>query len=149
MMRASIMIRKYRSEDTTALEAVWRAATRIAHPFFKEAFVEQEAENLRQVYLPKSETWVVEHEGDPVGFIALAGDEIGGLFLHPAHHGKGLGRALVDHAIALKGPMWLEVFEKNVTGRRFYDRYGFVETSRSRHDATGETLLKVAFSKTP
>ncbi len=143
------MIRRYNAEDTDALEAVWRAATRIAHPFFKEAFIEQEAENLRQVYLPKSETWVAEHEGDPVGFIALTGDEIGGLFLDPAHHGRGLGRAMVDHAIALKGPMWLEVFEKNVAGRRFYDRYGFVETSRSKHDATGEVLLKVAFSKTP
>lgn len=143
------MIRRYRAEDTDALEIAWRNATKIAHPFLKETFVEQEAEMLRKVYLPKAETWVVEDEGAPVGFVAIIGEEIGGLFLDPASHGKGLGKALVDHAIALKGPMWLEVFEKNSTGRCFYDRYGFVETSRSVHDATGEVLLKVAFNKTP
>lgn len=142
------MIRKYKVEDTAALEAAWRAATRIAHPFLDQSFVEQEADMLRRVYLPHSETWVIETEGDPVGFITLNGDEIGGLFLDPPCHGKGLGRALVDHAIALKGPMWLEVFEKNLAGRRFYDRYGFIETSRSIHDATGEMLLKVSFSQT-
>ncbi len=142
------MIRKYKVEDTDALETAWRNATKVAHPFLKEAFVEQEAEMLRKVYLPKAETWVVEDEGAPVGFVAIVGEEIGGLFLDPASHGKGLGRALVDHAIALNGPMWLEVFEKNLVGRRFYDRYGFVETGRSIHDATGEVLLKVAFNQT-
>ena len=140
------MIRKYKAEDTIALEAVWRAATQIAHPFLNEVFVEQEADMLRRVYLPHSETWVVEYEGSPVGFIALTGEEIGGLFLDPAYHGKGLGRAMVDHAIALKGSMWLEVFEKNLASRRFYDSYGFVEISRSIHDATGEAMLKVVFT---
>ena len=143
------IIRKYKAEDTDALETAWRNATKVAHPFLKEAFVEQEAEMLRKVYLPKAETWVVEDDGAPVGFVAIVGEEIGGLFLDPASHGKGLGRALVDHAIALKGPVWLEVFEKNVVGRRFYNRYGFVETGRSIHDATEEVLLKVAFNQTP
>jgi len=142
------IIRKYKAEDTDALEIAWRNTTKVAHPFLKEAFVEQEAEMLRKVYLPKAETWVVDDDGAPVGFVAIIGEEIGGLFLDPASHSKGLGRALVDHAIALKGPMWLEVFEKNVVGRKFYDRYGFIETGRSIHDATGEVLLKVAFGQT-
>lgn len=103
---------------------------------------------LRREYLPHSETWVIETGGGPVGFITLVADEIGGLFLDPLYHGKGFGRALVDHAISLKGSMWLEVFEKNLAGRRFYSRYGFLEISRSIHDATGEVLLRVAFSQT-
>jgi putative acetyltransferase len=146
MTEDETMVRKYTAEDTDVLVSVWKAATAVAHPFLKQAFVAQETENLRSLYLPNAETWVVEDNDTPVGFVALIGDEIGGLFLDPACHGKGLGKALVDHAIALKGPMWLEVFEKNAIGRRFYDRYGFVEIDRSKHEATGEILIKVAFT---
>ena len=137
-------LREYRTDDTDGLVSIWRAASSLAHPFLADTFVELEAENLRSVYLPNVETWVIEHGGNPVGFIALVDDEIGGLFLDPASHGRGLGKALVDHAVALKGPLRVEVFAKNAVGRRFYDRYGFVETDRYRHDASGETTLRMA-----
>ncbi len=139
------MIRKYRPEDSDTLVSVWKAASAVAHPFLEPTFLAQETENLRNIYLPNAETWVFEDKGVPVGFVSLVGDEIGGLFLDPSCHGKGFGRALVDYAVAEKGPVWLEVFEKNETGRRFYDRYGFIEVGRSRHEASGEIAIKVAF----
>ena len=77
-------------------------------------------------------------------FIALIEDEIGGLFLSPFFHGKGLGKAMVDHAVTLKGSLRVEVFERNTIGRHFYDRYGFIETGRYRHEASGELTLKMA-----
>ena len=80
-----------------ALIAIWEAANSLAHPFLSAAFVVEEANNIRTQHLPNAETWVLELDGSPAGFIALVGDEIGGLFLEPSHHGKGLGRALVDH----------------------------------------------------
>jgi len=140
------MIRKFHARDTESLVSIWRAASAVAHPFLEDGFLAQEAENLRAIYLPNAETWVAESRGVPVGFIALIGDEIGGLFLDPAFHGKGIGKAMVDHAVALKGLLCVEVFEKNTIGRRFYDQYGFVETARFRHEATGELMLKMAIS---
>jgi len=137
------MIRKFQPEDTDAVVSVWWAASRLAHPFLPNAFMAQEADNVRNIYLPNAETWVVEQGGTPVGFIALIGDEIGGLFLDPSCHGAGLGRALVDHAVGLKGRLRVEVFENNHIGRRFYERYGFVENAAYRHDASGEMTLKL------
>ena len=137
------MIRQYREDDTDALVSVWREANLLAHPFLSKAFVAQVAEDMRNIYLPKAETWVVEDNRIPVGFIALAGDEIGGLFLEPSFHGKGFGTALVDHAISLHGPLRVEVFEKNIIGRRFYDRYGFVETERYDHEPSSEVTIKM------
>jgi len=138
------MIREYRSEDTDAVVAVWQAATALAHPFLKEDFVAQEAENLRNIYVQIAETWVMEEDGAVVGFIALIGDEIAGLFLEPAFHGKGLGRAMVDHTVGLKGPLRVEVFERNAIGRRFYERYGFVEAGSYRHEGSTEMTLRLA-----
>ena len=137
------MIRKYRTADTDALVAIWKSASALAHSFLDDAFVAREAEALRTQHLPNAETWVLEDDGVIVGFIALVGDEIGGLFLDPAAHGKGLGKAMVDHVVELKGPLHVEVFEKNEIGRRFYSRYGFIEIDRYRHEASGETTLRL------
>jgi len=50
---------------------------------------------------------------------------------------------MVDHAVDLKGPLRVEVFEKNAIGRRFYERYGFVQEGKYRHEASGEMTLKL------
>lgn len=121
------VIREYTSHDTDRLIVVWQLANSLAHPFLTEAFVNQVAIDIRSLYLPNADTWVLEEDNILVGFIALIGDEIGGLFLDPIHHGKGLGRLMVDHAVDLKGQLRVEVFERNEIGRRFYNCYGFKE----------------------
>jgi putative acetyltransferase len=138
------MIRKYRAEDTDALVLIWQKANALAHSFLADDFVEQVGQDMRNIYLPNAETWVLEENETPLGFIALVGDEIGGLFLEPSFHGRGFGRALVDHAAALRSPLRVEVFEKNAIGRHFYDRYGFIETERYAHEASGEVTIKMA-----
>ena len=137
------MIRKYQTDDTDAIVHIWRLASALAHPFLNEAFLGQEAKNIRNIYLPFAETWVLE-EDEVIGFIALIEDEIGGLFLQPSRHGIGLGRAMVDHAVALHGPLRVEVFKKNSIGRRFYKRYGFAELEEYRHESSGEQTIKLA-----
>ena len=138
------MIRDFKTNDTDAVVAVWRAATAVAHPFFASDFIESEAENLRNIYLTHAQTRVMIWEGQVEGFIAMIGSEIGGLFLDPKLHGRGLGRALVDDAVQQFGSLDVEVFERNTVGRRFYDRYGFRQIGLSNHEATGETVLRLA-----
>lgn len=140
------MIREFQAKDTDALVAIWLSANSLAHPFLEEAFVTQEENNLRTLYLPNAETWVLVENEVPIGFIALIGDEIGGLFLEPSAHGRGFGKALVDHAVDIRGPLRVEVFEKNAIGRRFYERYGFVEVGKYCHEGSGEMTLKLVLA---
>lgn len=142
------MIRSYNIEDTDALVAVWRAANALAHPFLPAAFVEQVAHDLRHIYFPNAETHVCEVDGRPVGFIAMVGSEIGGLFLDPALHGRGLGRAMVDHVRNREGQLCVEVFEHNKVGRPFYEKYGFREVSRYLHEASGEVTVRMELPST-
>ncbi|MFT6659733.1 GNAT family N-acetyltransferase [Maritalea sp.] len=141
MTSGQYKIREYCADDTDALIEIWRSANALAHPFLEDIFVEQVGSDMRSIYLPNAETWVLEVDGLPVGFIALLGSEIGGLFLDPRLHGQGFGKALTDHAAKLKGKLSVEVFENNIIGRRFYDRYGFVEVSRHLHEASGQNVL--------
>lgn len=141
------MIRKYEDKDIDAVASVWRTASELAHPFLTKPFLDAEEEALRTIYVVVAETWVLEIDGEVVGFIALIGNEIGGLFLDPGLHGRGYGRAMVDMAVAEQGALEVDVFEKNAIGRRFYDAYGFRRTGEYVHEASGEVTIRMTLSK--
>lgn len=137
------MIRAYEPADLDDLMAAWEAASALAHPFLDDAFVAQVRHDIPAVYLPNTETWVWVHAGRVVGFIALMGNEVGALFVDPAHHGAGFGRALMDHVHTLHGELEVEVFEANTVGRAFYDRYGFALLEEKIHEPTGHPVLRL------
>lgn len=140
------MIRKYIDTDMDAVVSSWRVASELAHPFLAKAFLDQEADNVRNVYMPFAETWVSEMNGCVVGFIALIEDEIGGLFVDPKYHGQGLGKALVDKAVSEKGSLKVEVFKKNEIGRGFYGAYGFKGDDESFHEASGQVTIRMTYA---
>lgn len=142
-MSSGSTIRKFCPGDAEALVSIWKSASSLAHPFLSEAFLAEEAVKLRTQHLPNAETWVLEVRDEPAGFIALVGNEIGGLFLDPSLHGQRLGKALVDFAVGIKGRLRVEVFAKNVIGRGFYERYGFIEAGKYHHEASGEIILEL------
>ncbi|MFI6996827.1 GNAT family N-acetyltransferase [Nocardia sp. NPDC050175] len=49
---------------------------------------------------------------------------MGGLFVAPEAQGRGIGRLLVEHAVAMHGDLPLEVYERNTSARAVYDRLG-------------------------
>ncbi|MFT6445129.1 GNAT family N-acetyltransferase [Pseudophaeobacter arcticus] len=138
------MMREYKTEDTDALITIWDTAEPLAHPFLSDEVRKQVREDTRNIYLPNAETWVLEIDGAPAGFIAMIGTEIGGLFLDPSEQGKGRGRHMVDHIVAIKGPLTVEVFKDNKIGLPFYERYGFVITGEGVFDASGDETFKMA-----
>jgi putative acetyltransferase len=138
------MMREYNSEDIDALIAIWDNAEPLAHPFLSDKVRDQVRRDTISIYLPNSETWVLESDGAPVGFIAMIGTEIGGLFLDPSEQGKGLVRQMVDHIVAIKGPLTVEVFKENKIGLPFYERYGFLVIGEGVFDASGDETFKMA-----
>jgi len=86
---------------------------------------------------------VYEQNGSVIGFIALIGNEVGGIFLDPKFHGKGIGRAMMDHARSLRDVLELDVFKDNSIGRNFYNKYGFIEEYEHVHKETGFMQLRL------
>ena len=140
------MIREYQNQDLDDLLDVWYRASLVAHPFFDDAFLNQERRSIAEIHLPAAETYVYLEDGRVVGFIALMGSEVGAIFVHPSLHGRGIGRALMDHARALCGELELDVFADNKIGRRFYNRYGFTQVGEEIHEPTGRRLLRMRLS---
>ncbi|HEY5624078.1 MAG TPA: GNAT family N-acetyltransferase [Gammaproteobacteria bacterium] len=140
------MIREFRETDADAIIEIWFAASKVATPFLSAEFLAAEREQIRTVWLRKAGSWVYEIADVVVGFISLIGNEVGAIFVHPNYQGRGIGRALMDHAVDLRGSLFLDVFRENVMGRRFYDRYGFRLAHEHIHEDTDHVQMRMIFS---
>jgi putative acetyltransferase len=139
-------IRKYTDNDLDEVLSAWENASRLAHPFLTNKLIETTRKNIPVVLLPKADTWVYEREGVVVGFISLIGNEVAALFVQPAFHGTGAGRALVDKARELHGDLEVEVFEINTIGLQFYLKYGFVPFLEKNHEITNKKVVRLRFT---
>lgn len=143
------MIRPYASEDQDQLIEVWYRASLIAHPFLSEDFLHAERTQIAEHWIPLAETTVFESDGMVVGFVALIGNEVGGLFVDPRHQRQGIGHALLDVARATRPYLELEVFEANPIGRSFYSAYGFEQIGQSIEQTSGEPQLRLRLEMEP
>ncbi len=140
-----VAVRPYAPADLAPVLLAWEEASKIAHPFLTPEFIAQERTNIADIYMPNAETWVADCDGRVVAFIALVGNEVGGLFAHPEVHGQGVGRALMDKAKALRDDLEVEVFEANPIGRAFYAKAGFEPLSKAVHEETGQMALRLIY----
>ena len=102
---------------------------------------------MREIYIPGSETWVFEDKGKVIGFIGMMCNEIGGLFVLPNHHSKGVGRQLVKFIRESHEELEVEVFRKNKIGREFYDKYGFKVFKEFVHEESGQEVLRMKLTR--
>ena len=141
------MIRKHKETDLEVILDVWYQASALAHPFFDPAFIEKVKKDMREIYIPDSETWVFEESGIVIGFISMLGNEIGGLFVMPNHHSKGIGTQLVNFIAEFHEELEVEVFKENKIGRAFYHKYGFKIIKEYIHQETNNRLLRMKFKR--
>ncbi len=140
------MIRPYHpTSDDDAIVDIYLAASRQAHSFLSEDFWAKEAVNVRKIYLPNAETYVVTQDDTVSGFIALLGSEVGGFFVDPSKQSAGLGQALLTHVLAKHPVLELDVFKDNPIGRRFYERFGFEELGERFDDYTKQQVIRLRY----
>ena len=149
---AVLGIRPYESEDWSAIAAIHDAARLIELRLTigEEAFLSL-AETAENEGLFRGEIWVATKDGRVVGFVAFRDDEITWLYVDPAHHRQGIGRALLSHAVERCGPTArTETLLGNAPALSLYLSEGFevVETRTGRltgnegFAATGHLLVR-------
>ena len=125
-----MVIRPYSLDDFEAVTRLWRAAREKAFPDFQRAkghTFEEDCAYFRDVILRDNDVWVTGEENRAAGFLAIAGDFVDQLYVHPGFQRRGIGKALLDFARSLSpGRLWLYTLQINTNGRAFYEKNGFV-----------------------
>jgi putative acetyltransferase len=118
---------------------VGEASVRATHDFVSESDI-QIFKPLVRAGLPHAETLMCMRDaaGQVVGFIAVRGDEVESLFIHPDWRRKGIGRTLLTHALETLGATTRDVNEQNEQAIGHYRRMGFEVVGRSSIDGIGK-----------
>ena len=131
-------IRKGRPEDVPRALAIWRAAVDATHGFLTPADRAEIDDMVAQDFLPHVELWLaVDVDDRPQGFLVMDGAMIDALFVDPAVHGRGIGTALLNHALSLAPDAVVDASEQATNALPFYEARGFVRTGRSPNDPQG------------
>ena len=125
------------SELVAALADVWERSVRATHDFLAE----DDIVGLR----PEAESGIAGVErltvaydgGAPCGFAGSQDGKLEMLFVAPEARGRGVGRALLAHAVEHAGVRTLDVNEQNPQAVGFYEHEGFVVAGRSRSSRAG------------
>jgi len=130
-------IRPSTKNDVDRVLEIWRDAVDATHGFLpQEDRVAIEAEVVS--FLPDAPLWVaVDEQNKPLGWMLLDEDRMEALFIDPVSRGEGVGRALVQHALSLRSPIFTDVNEQNLQAVGFYEHLGFVPIGRSERDGHG------------
>ena len=139
------MIRKYNEIEIPILVDIWEQASKVAHPFLDDEFTQMVKKEMREMYLPNSDSWVYEESNTIIGFISMIENEIGGLFVNPQNHSKGIGTALVNYIKQFHKELEVEVFEQNQIGRPFYVKFGFKTIKEYVHKQTKQKVLRMKY----
>lgn len=116
---------------------IWYDASVIAHTFAPASFWASYKSAMKEKYLPLAENYVFEQDGKVAGFISLVGEVVCALFVAPKVQGTGAGKALLEHAKALKGRLSLKVYRDNKKAVLFYEKNGLRAAGEEVDEYTG------------
>jgi GNAT superfamily N-acetyltransferase len=132
MHSAKVEIRPYSEGDWEAIARIHDAARldELRGSVGVEAFLTL-AQTAEEEGLFDGQLWVAEVDGIVAGFVALDDDEVTWLYVDPERYRRGVGRALLRHALAAAGPrVEVTVLDGNPAALGLYlsEGFGITET---------------------
>ncbi|MUK61503.1 N-acetyltransferase [Aliivibrio fischeri] len=131
------MIRQYTPQDINAVLDIWLNSSIKAHDFVSAEFWVSQVDNMRDIYIPASKTYVAEVDSKVVGFYSLYENMLAAIFVSPEYQGKGIGKQLISHAKGQCPMLTLNVYSENVASYQFYLSQGFAVISEQVCEHTG------------
>jgi ribosomal protein S18 acetylase RimI-like enzyme len=142
---ATPRVRPAREADGAALTSLARRS-KAAWGYPESWLTEWEsALTLAPAYLREHEVFVAELNDEAVGVVALevgpGGAEIGHLWVAPEHQGRGVGRTLMERAVARAGELGQASIriESDPNARGFYERLGAIPEGKVEAPVAGQS----------
>ncbi|HBJ79695.1 MAG: N-acetyltransferase [Fusobacterium varium] len=120
------MIRNLKNDDIDIVMELWKNSTIEAQNFIPDSYWLENYDNVKNNYLPNSDTYVYEEDGEIKGFVSLIENIfIGGLFIRVDSQREGIGSVILDFLKERNDKLQLTVYDKNERAMKFYLKSGF------------------------
>lgn len=139
------MIRKLNQNDLNAVIEIWYNASVKAHNFITSDYWQEKKEDMKNLYIPSSNTFVYEYNNQILGFISLVDNYIAAIFVANNVQGKGIGQQLMQFAKDQFFVLQLGVYAKNYNAISFYCQQGFKIIQEKIDEPTGEIEVVMEF----
>lgn len=124
-------------ELVAGLLGIWEASVRASHHFLTEEDIRSLCPQAEEADRQIGTLWVADDGNVRIGFIGIQSGKIEMLFLHPDYFRKGIGKVLIQKAIAEQDVQYVDVNEQNPSAVKFYERMGFRTFRRDSTDDQG------------
>ncbi|GAA0288071.1 putative acetyltransferase [Gracilibacillus halotolerans] len=140
-------ITKYIESDVNKLIEIWYEGSITAHNFINKDYWKTQQEDMKEKYLPMSETYVIRNEKEVVGFASMVDDYLAALFIDVHHQGHGYGKRLLNFVKEHSNTIQLKVYKKNKNAVNFYLKNGFLISEELIDEPTAEEELLMKWKK--
>jgi len=142
-----IKIERITEKDISGIVDLWYEVSIKAHNFIPASYWESNREDMKEKYIPMSETYAAKSDEEILGFISLMNEYVAAIFVKTEMQGMGVGTYLLNHAKSLRSSLQLKVFSKNMKSIDFYKAKGFAVIAEARDEDTGEDELVLQWNK--
>jgi putative acetyltransferase len=140
-------IRAYKGTDIDTLIGIWYRGSIKAHDFIDSSYWKSQREEMKEKYLPMSETYVKTQQSRVMGFISMVDDYLAALFIDVSYQSNGYGKELLNFIKNQRDAIQLKVYKKNTTAVRFYFKNGFVLKEELVDEQTNEQEYLMEWKK--
>ncbi|PFZ09480.1 GNAT family N-acetyltransferase [Bacillus pseudomycoides] len=140
-------IRLNKKTEVNKLLEIWYEGSVIAHDFIDKDYWKSQRTEMKEKYLPMSETYVISNEDDIVGFVSMVDNYLAALFIDVKHQGEGYGKELLNFIKRQEDNIKLKVYKKNNNAVTFYLGNGFVVKEESLDEQTAEEEFLMVWEK--
>jgi len=123
--------------DVDIATEIWLESSIQAHSFIPAEYWRSKADEMKNVWLPSSESWVLRSGEKIIGFYSLVENRLAALFVLPSAQGTGFGKQLLEHAKMQRPELTLSVYKENESGYQFYLSQGFQISGEQTDEHTG------------
>ena len=138
---SDVVLRRARADESDAVAALFRLSKETAMPWLPDLHTAEEDHVFFRTHVfSECEVWVAERQGELGGMCAFRDGWVDHLYVHPTHHRRGIGAALLRKAQDANEHLQLWAFQRNENALRFYESHGFrlVKTTDGRDNEERE-----------
>ncbi|WCG34936.1 GNAT family N-acetyltransferase [Companilactobacillus farciminis] len=124
---------------------IWLDSNLEAHDFIDKNFWLDNYPMVKEQF--KTAEIYVDAESEIKGFVGLQSDYIAGIFVEKSYRNQGIGKKLINFLKKNHQELSLDVYDKNIRAKQFYERNGFEVSIQSIERETGEKESRLVWKK--